>query len=144
MEISMAKLVPFILARLQFAANSSFQILFPAMLTRLCWVLPSFAGLFTINARRNWEHAYTVWVKIFALAFTVGVVSGIPMTHAFCDSAGAQFVGTSFNADPCLAATGSLAFTLWGTLLAQPFIMGSSCFVYPTFCLPQVAATNVR
>lgn len=76
-----------ILARLQFAANMSFHILFPTITIALCWFLLFFR--FRFDATRNtpaaagWEQAYTFWTKVFALTFALGVVSGITMSFQF-------------------------------------------------------------
>lgn len=74
---------PFLLARLQFAANISFHILFPTITIGLCWVLLYFRVRYTISGDKSWEYAYLFWVKIFALSFALGVVSGITMSFQF-------------------------------------------------------------
>jgi len=74
---------PFMLARLQFAANISFHILFPTITIGLCWVLLYFRVRFTLSGDKAWEYAYFFWVKIFALSFALGVVSGITMSFQF-------------------------------------------------------------
>ena len=75
--------VPFLLARLQFAANISFHILFPTITIGLCWVLFYFRLRYTLSGDKAWEYAYFFWVKIFALSFALGVVSGITMSFQF-------------------------------------------------------------
>lgn len=74
---------PFILARIQFATNISFHILFPAISIGLGWILLFFRLRFTQTGDRAWEYAYQFWVKIFALTFAMGVVSGITMSFQF-------------------------------------------------------------
>ncbi|MDF1822820.1 MAG: cytochrome ubiquinol oxidase subunit I [Alcanivoracaceae bacterium] len=74
---------PFVLARIQFAANISFHILFPTITIGLCWVLLYFRLRFTFSGDKAWEYAYFFWVKIFALSFALGVVSGITMSFQF-------------------------------------------------------------
>lgn len=74
---------PFILARAQFAANISFHILFPSITMGLAWILLFFRLRFTATGDKHWEHAYHFWVKIFALSFAIGVVSGITMSFQF-------------------------------------------------------------
>lgn len=74
---------PLILARLQFAANISFHILFPAITMGLAWILLYFRIRYTVSGDRNWEYAYYFWVKVFALTFAIGVVSGITMSFQF-------------------------------------------------------------
>lgn len=74
---------PFVLARIQFAANISFHILFPTITIGLCWILLYFRTRYTISKDKEWEYAYFFWVKIFALTFALGVVSGITMSFQF-------------------------------------------------------------
>ncbi len=74
---------PVLLARIQFAANISFHILFPAVTIGLGWVLLFFRWQYTRTGDRDWEYAYFFWVKIFALTFAMGVVSGITMSFQF-------------------------------------------------------------
>jgi cytochrome d ubiquinol oxidase subunit I len=79
----MLDLDPLLLARLQFAANISFHILFPTISIGLCWVLLYFRARSTLTGDRDWEYAYNFWVKMFALTFAIGVVSGITMSFQF-------------------------------------------------------------
>ncbi len=74
---------PFLLSRIQFAANISFHILFPTISIGLCWILLYFRTRFTLSGNQDWEFAYFFWVKIFALTFALGVVSGITMSFQF-------------------------------------------------------------
>ena len=74
---------PFVLARIQFAANISFHILFPSITIGLAWVLLYFRLRFTLSKDQAWEYAYYFWVKIFALTFAIGVVSGLTMSFQF-------------------------------------------------------------
>src|SRR5512136_2308629 len=72
-----------ILARMQFAANISFHILFPTITIALCWVLLFFKLRFNATGDDKWMDAYRFWVKVFALSFAMGVVSGITMSFQF-------------------------------------------------------------
>jgi cytochrome d ubiquinol oxidase subunit I len=74
---------PLTLARIQFALNISFHILFPTITIGLAWVLLFFRYRFTVSGNKAWEYAYYFWVKIFALTFALGVVSGITMSFQF-------------------------------------------------------------
>lgn len=75
------------LARLQFAANISFHILFPTINIAMCWFLVFFRLRFMATrgtpAALAWEQAYYFWTKVFALTFALGVVSGITMSFQF-------------------------------------------------------------
>ncbi|MFN3970859.1 MAG: cytochrome ubiquinol oxidase subunit I [Gemmobacter sp.] len=71
------------LSRIQFAANISFHILFPTITIALGWVLLFFKLRFTWTQNRKWMDLYMFWVKVFALSFALGVVSGITMSFQF-------------------------------------------------------------
>jgi len=71
------------LARIQFALNISFHILFPAITIGLAWLLLYFRVRFTMTRNEAWEYAYYFWVKVFALTFAIGVVSGVTMSFQF-------------------------------------------------------------
>ena len=78
-----------ILARLQFAANISFHILFPSITIALGWILLYFKLRHDDLQTRSpgdmrWMAAYRFWVKVFALSFAMGVVSD-QMKRAFAD-----------------------------------------------------------
>lgn len=72
-----------LLSRIQFAANISFHILFPTITIALGWVLFYFRIRFNRSGEERWMEAYQFWVKIFALSFAMGVVSGITMSFQF-------------------------------------------------------------
>ncbi|WP_349363275.1 MAG: cytochrome ubiquinol oxidase subunit I [Roseitalea porphyridii] len=74
---------PFILSRIQFAANISFHILFPTITIALGWVLLYFKLQYNRTGDEAWMSAYFFWVKVFALSFAMGVVSGITMSFQF-------------------------------------------------------------
>ena len=79
-----------ILARMQFAANITFHILFPTISIGMGWALLFFRlrWLRTRNGpdkavAQGWLDAYRFWTKVFALSFALGVVSGITMSFQF-------------------------------------------------------------
>ncbi len=71
------------LARVQFAANITFHILFPAITMGLAWLLVYFKTKHDRTGLAHWLEAYRFWVKVFALSFALGVVSGITMSFQF-------------------------------------------------------------
>ncbi|HEU0153962.1 MAG TPA: cytochrome ubiquinol oxidase subunit I [Arenimonas sp.] len=79
----MSELDPALLARIQFAANISFHILFPTITIALGWFLLFFKLRFLRTGKQHWIDAYYFWVKVFALTFALGVVSGITMSFQF-------------------------------------------------------------
>ncbi|MCA0928293.1 cytochrome ubiquinol oxidase subunit I [Ruegeria profundi] len=72
-----------LLSRIQFGANISFHILFPTITIALGWVLLFFKLRFNATGDEKWMQAYRFWVKVFALSFAMGVVSGITMSFQF-------------------------------------------------------------
>jgi cytochrome bd ubiquinol oxidase subunit I len=72
-----------LLARMQFAANITFHILFPTITIALGWMLLFFRLCFRATRDAKWEEAYYFWTKVFALTFALGVVSGITMSFQF-------------------------------------------------------------
>jgi cytochrome d ubiquinol oxidase subunit I len=76
-----------ILARMQFAANITFHILFPTISIALGWLLLFFRWRYLVTdeagAKQAWLNAYRFWTKVFALSFALGVVSGITMSFQF-------------------------------------------------------------
>jgi cytochrome bd ubiquinol oxidase subunit I len=74
---------PLILSRIQFGANISFHILFPTITIALGWVLLFFKLRYNSTGDHAWMRAYFFWVKVFALSFALGVVSGVTMSFQF-------------------------------------------------------------
>lgn len=74
---------PLILSRIQFGANISFHILFPTITIALGWVLLFFKFAYNRTGDDAWMQAYFTWVKVFALSFALGVVSGVTMSFQF-------------------------------------------------------------
>ena len=72
-----------LLSRIQFGANISFHILFPTITIALGWALLFFKLRFQWTGDEKWMEAYRFWVKVFALSFAMGVVSGITMSFQF-------------------------------------------------------------
>ena len=72
-----------LLSRIQFGANISFHILFPTITIALGWVLLFFKLRYNSTSDDRWMEAYRFWVKVFALSFAMGVVSGITMSFQF-------------------------------------------------------------
>lgn len=77
------ELDPLVLSRIQFAANISFHILFPTITITLGWVLVFFKLRYNATGDTAWMRAYFFWVKVFALSFALGVVSGVTMSFQF-------------------------------------------------------------
>ena len=108
---------PVVLARVQFAANMTFHILFPSISLGMGWMLLFFKVRFNTTAEQHWMDTYQFWVKIFALTFALGVVSGITMSFQFGTN-WPGFMNTVGNvAGPLLAYEVLTAFFLEATML---------------------------
>ena len=72
-----------VLARAQFAFTMAFHIVFPAFSIGLASYLAVLEGLWLKTKRQHYLDLYKYWLKIFAIAFAMGVVSGIVMSYQF-------------------------------------------------------------
>jgi cytochrome d ubiquinol oxidase subunit I len=109
---------PLILARLQFAANITFHILFPAISISLGWFLLFFKMRHASTRDPKWLAAYGFWVKIFALTFALGVVSGVTMSFQFGTNWPGYMQKVGNIAGPLLAYEVLTAFFLEATFLS--------------------------
>jgi cytochrome bd ubiquinol oxidase subunit I len=71
------------LSRLQFAFTVSFHIIFPSFTIGLAAWLAVLEGLHLATARPVYRRLFDFWLKIFGVAFGLGVVSGIVMAFEF-------------------------------------------------------------
>jgi len=108
---------PLLLARAQFGLNIAFHILFPTITIALGW----FLLYLRIRANRTgeeWvEQAYRLWVKVFALSFGLGVVSGVTMSFQFGTNWPGFMVRAGNVAGPLLGYEVLTAFFLEATFL---------------------------
>jgi len=74
---------PILLARIQFAFTISFHIIFPAFTIGLASWLAVLEWRWLKTGNAVYAEIYRMWVKIFAVAFGMGVVSGIVMSFQF-------------------------------------------------------------
>jgi cytochrome d ubiquinol oxidase subunit I len=72
-----------LLSRIQFAFTISFHIIFPAFTIGLAAWLALLEGLNLATGRPVYRRLFDLWVRIFAVAFGLGVVSGIVMSFEF-------------------------------------------------------------
>lgn len=72
-----------LLARIQFAFTVSFHIIFPAFSIGLASYLAVLNGLWLWKKDEVYLELFNFWKTIFALAFAMGVVSGIVMSYQF-------------------------------------------------------------
>jgi len=108
---------PIVLSRIQFGANITFHILFPTISIALGWFLLYFKIQFNRTNDSSWSQAYQFWVKIFALTFALGVVSGITMSFQFGTNWPGYMNTVGNIAGPLLAYEVLTAFFLEATFL---------------------------
>jgi len=71
------------LARIQFAFTVSFHIVFPAFTIGLAAYIATLEILWLRTGSEHFARLARFWTKIFAVAFAMGVVSGIMMSYQF-------------------------------------------------------------
>ena len=72
-----------VLARIQFAFTVSFHFIFPAFSIGLASYLAVLEALWLKTGKDHYLDLFKYWLKIFAVAFAMGVVSGIVMSYQF-------------------------------------------------------------
>ncbi len=72
-----------LLARVQFAFTVSFHFIFPSFSIGLASYLAVLNGLWLRTRKEVYLRLFNYWVKIFAIAFAMGIVSGITMAYQF-------------------------------------------------------------
>jgi cytochrome bd ubiquinol oxidase subunit I len=75
--------LPLLLSRLQFAFTISFHIIFPSFTIGLAAWLTLLETLYLKTGRPAYRVVFEFWLKIFGVAFGLGVVSGIVMAFEF-------------------------------------------------------------
>jgi cytochrome d ubiquinol oxidase subunit I len=71
------------LARIQFGFTVSFHFIFPSFTIGLASYLAVLEGLWLETGKAVYLELYKYWLKIFAVVFAMGVVSGIVMSYQF-------------------------------------------------------------
>ena len=77
------ELDPVLLARIQFAFTVSFHIIFPSFTIGLAAYIATLQGLWIWTGREHFRRISRFWIKIFAVSFAMGVVSGIVLSYQF-------------------------------------------------------------
>lgn len=108
---------PLLLARAQFGLNIAFHILFPTISIALAWFLIGFRVQYARTQDPRWLATYRLWVKIFALTFAMGVVSGITMSFQFGTNWPGYMLKVGNIAGPLLGYEVLTAFFLESTFL---------------------------
>ncbi len=72
-----------LLARIQFAFTVAFHFIFPAFSIGLASYLAVLNGVYLYTKDEAYLRLFNFWIKIFAIGFAMGVVSGITMAYQF-------------------------------------------------------------
>jgi len=109
-----------LLARVQFGLNIAFHILFPTITIGLAWLIAWFrlrVEQTQKEEKQAWLETYRLWLKVFALTFAMGVVSGITMSFQFGTNWPGYMNQVGNIAGPLLAYEVLTAFFLEATFL---------------------------
>jgi cytochrome d ubiquinol oxidase subunit I len=135
-ESSTVELDPVILSRIQFGFVVSFHIIFPAFTIGLAAWLATIEGMTLATGRAVYRRVFDFWLKVFALSFGMGVVSGIVMAFQFGTNWSVLAERTGSIQGPLLGYEGFTAFlleaTFFGVMLlgrdrAPPWFYFLSC-----------------
>src|SRR5712671_7426651 len=111
------ELDPVLLSRVQFAFVISFHIIFPAFTIGLAAWLATLEGVRLSTGNALYRRVFDFWLKVFALSFGMGVVSGIVMAFQF---------GTNWSV--LAEKTGSIQGPLLGYESFTAFMLEASFF----------------
>src|SRR5690606_2859270 len=111
-----------LLARLQFAFTVSFHFLFPAFTIGLASYLAVLEGLWLRTGKALYLDLFRYWVKIFAVNFAMGVVSGIVLSYQF----GTNWAVFSDRAGPVIGLL--LAYELLTAFFLEAGFLGVMLF----------------
>jgi cytochrome d ubiquinol oxidase subunit I len=106
---------PVFLSRLQFAFVVSFHIIFPAFTIGLAAWLATIEGVHLATGNPVYRRVFDFWLRIFALSFAMGVVSGIVMAFQFGTNWSVLSERTGPIQGPLLGYEGFTAFLLEAT-----------------------------
>jgi cytochrome d ubiquinol oxidase subunit I len=111
-----------LLARIQFAFTVSMHFLFPAFTIGLASYLAVLNGLWLWTKEAKYLDLFRYWVRIFALAFAMGVVSGIVMSYQF----GTNWSVFSDRAGPVIGAP--MAYEVLSAFFLEAGFLGIMLF----------------
>lgn len=111
-----------LLARLQFAFTIAFHIIFPSFTIGLASFLAVLEGLWLSTRNAVFRNLYLFWVRIFALSFGMGVVSGVVMSYEL----GTNWAEFSKAASPVIGPL--LAFEVLTAFFLEASFLGVMLF----------------
>jgi cytochrome d ubiquinol oxidase subunit I len=106
-----------LLSRLQFAFTIAFHIIFPSFTIGLASLLAVLEGLWLATRNEAFKTLYLFWVKIFAISFGMGVVTGVVMSYEIGTNWSAFSAAASPVIGPLLAFEVLTAFFLEASFL---------------------------
>jgi cytochrome bd ubiquinol oxidase subunit I len=106
---------PVFLSRIQFGFVISFHIIFPAFTMGLAAWLATIEGARLVTGKEIYRRVFDFWLKIFALSFGMGVVTGIVMAFQFGTNWGVLAEKTGAIQGPLLGYEAFTAFMLEST-----------------------------
>ena len=106
-----------LLARAQFGLNIGFHIMFPTLTIALAWYLLGFRIAYQRTRDAAWLATFKLWLKIFALTFAMGVVTGVTMSFQFGTNWPRYMTTVGAIAGPLLSYEVLTAFFLEATFL---------------------------
>ena len=113
----MRSIDPLILSRIQFAWVIAWHILLPAFTVGIASYIAVLEGLHFITGRDVYLRVSNFWIRIFAVAFGMGVVTGVVMPFQFGTNWSRLSDATANVIGPLLAYEGLLAFFLEASFL---------------------------
>jgi cytochrome d ubiquinol oxidase subunit I len=108
---------PVLLSRLQWAWVVAWHILLPAFTVGLASYIAVLEGLYLITRDEIWFRISSFWTRIFAVSFSMGVVSGIIMPFQFGTNWSRFTDATADVLSPLLSYEGLMAFFLESSFL---------------------------
>src|SRR5947207_15209577 len=106
------ELDPVFLSRLQVAFVISFHIIFPAFTIGLGAWLATIEGAHLATGNAVYQRVFDFWIRIFALSFGMGVVTGVVMAFQFGTNWGVLVEKTGSIQGPLLGYESFTAFML--------------------------------
>ena len=136
------QLDPEFLSRLQFAWVVGWHILLPAFTVGLASYIAFLEGVYALTTRPVFLNLSQFWLRIFAISFGMGVVTGIVMPFQFGTN-WSRFSDAAGNViSPLLAYEGLTAFFLEATFLGA--VRAETCAAVHAFsCCPSSGARDL-
>jgi cytochrome d ubiquinol oxidase subunit I len=111
-----------LLSRLQFAFTIAFHIIFPSFTIGLASYLAVLEGLWLGTRKEAFKTLYLFWIKIFAISFGMGVVSGVVLSYQL----GTNWSAFSAVASPVIGP--ALAFEVLAAFFLEASFLGVMLF----------------